>query len=55
MPTNFIYTGIQVSDLDKSIQFYTKALDMKLLFKTKIKETGGKGGVVKIKGLEANS
>ncbi len=38
----FIYTGILVSNLEKSIRFYTKELGMKLLFKTKIKETGGK-------------
>ena len=38
----FTYTGIMVSNIEKSIQFYTKELGMKLLFKTKIKETGGK-------------
>ncbi|MDG6906178.1 MAG: VOC family protein [Nitrososphaerota archaeon] len=38
----FIYTGIHVTNLEKSIRFYTKELGMKLLFKTKIKETGGK-------------
>jgi lactoylglutathione lyase len=38
----FIYTGIHVSDLDRSIKFYTKELKMKLLFKAEIKETGGK-------------
>ena len=38
----FIYTGIHVTNLERSIQFYTKELGMKLLFKTKIKETGGK-------------
>jgi lactoylglutathione lyase len=37
----FIYTGIHVSDLEKSITFYRNVLGMKLLFKTKIKETGG--------------
>ncbi len=39
--TKFIYTGIHVSDLDRSIKFYTKELKMKLLFRAKIKETGG--------------
>lgn len=38
----FIYTGIHVSNLERSIRFYTKELEMKLMFKTKIKETGGK-------------
>jgi len=38
----FIYTGIHVSNLEKSIQFYTKSLGMKLLFKTYIRETGGR-------------
>jgi len=37
----FIYTGIHVSDLDRSIEFYRKKLKMKLLFRAKIKETGG--------------
>lgn len=41
MAAKFIYTGIHVSDLEKSIAFYRKALGMKLLFRTKIKETGG--------------
>ena len=40
--TEFIYTGILVSDLEESIRFYTKTLGMRLLFKTPIKETGGK-------------
>jgi len=38
----FLYTGIHVSNLEKSITFYTKSLGMKLLFTTEIKETGGK-------------
>jgi lactoylglutathione lyase len=37
----FIYTGIHVSNLEKSIAFYRRVLGMKLLFKTKIEETGG--------------
>jgi catechol 2,3-dioxygenase-like lactoylglutathione lyase family enzyme len=37
----FIYTGIHVSNLESSIRFYRKELGMKLLFRTKIKETGG--------------
>ena len=39
----FIYTGIHISDLDRAIEFYTKELGMKLLFKSRtIKETGGR-------------
>ena len=37
----FFYTGIHVSDLDRSIDFYTKELGMKLLFRGPIEETGG--------------
>jgi lactoylglutathione lyase len=40
--SKFIYTGIQVSNLERSISFYRKSLGMKLLFKTSIKETGGR-------------
>jgi catechol 2,3-dioxygenase-like lactoylglutathione lyase family enzyme len=39
--TKFYYTGVLVENLDKSILFYTKHLQMKLIFRTKIKETGG--------------
>jgi len=42
LPVKFIYTGIHVTNLEKSIAFYTKALGMKLLFTTRIKETGGR-------------
>jgi lactoylglutathione lyase len=40
--SKFIYTGIHVSNLERSIAFYRRALGMKLLFKTTIKETGGR-------------
>jgi len=40
--TEFIYTGILVSNIERSIRFYTRELGMKLLFKTRIKETGGR-------------
>ncbi len=46
----FIYTGIHVSDLDRSIRFYTKELKMKLLFSAEIKETGGKVAWLKSEG-----
>lgn len=42
MQAKFIYTGIHVTDLEKSIDFYRKTLGMRLLFKTRIKETGGR-------------
>jgi catechol 2,3-dioxygenase-like lactoylglutathione lyase family enzyme len=42
MRSKFIYTGIHVSNLDRSILFYKKSLGMKLLFKTTIRETGGR-------------
>jgi catechol 2,3-dioxygenase-like lactoylglutathione lyase family enzyme len=42
LPAKFIYTGIHVSNFKKSIAFYTKTLGMKLLFETRIKETGGR-------------
>jgi len=38
----FIYTGILVSNLERSISFYKKTLGMRLLFKMTIKETGGR-------------
>lgn len=38
----FLYTGIHVSNIERSIKFYTKELGMKLMFKAKIKETGGR-------------
>ena len=41
MRSRFIYTGIHVSNLEKSIAFYRKVFGMRLLFKTRIKETGG--------------
>jgi lactoylglutathione lyase len=49
-PMKFIYTGIHVSDLDRSIDFYTKELRMKLLFRSRIKETGGEVAWLKSKG-----
>lgn len=42
LPAKFIYTGIHVSDFEKSITFYKKELGMRLLFRTRIKETGGR-------------
>jgi lactoylglutathione lyase len=50
LPAKFIYTGIHVSNLKKSIAFYTKALGMKLLFETRIKEMGGRVAWLRSKG-----
>lgn len=52
MPRNskFIYTGIIVSDIERSIEFYISQLGMKLLFKTDIAETGGKVAWLKTPG-----
>lgn len=49
-PLKFIYTGIHVSNLDRSIRFYTKELKMSLLFRAKIRETGGEVAWLKSKG-----
>jgi lactoylglutathione lyase len=49
MSRGFIYTGIHVSNIERSIAFYTKTLGMRLLFKTKIKETKGKVAWLKSK------
>lgn len=46
----FLYTGIHVSNLEKSIVFYTKSLGMSLLLKTEIKETSGKVAWLRSKG-----
>lgn len=37
----FVYTGIGVRDLDRSIDFYTKKMGMRLLGRHRIKETDG--------------
>ena len=41
MKAKLIYTGIRVKDLDKSIEFYTKVLGMKLTGRSKIEASGG--------------
>ena len=46
----FIYTGIHVSNLERAIRFYTEQLGMKLLFKARIKETGGRVAWLRSKG-----
>jgi catechol 2,3-dioxygenase-like lactoylglutathione lyase family enzyme len=39
--TEFVYTGIRVKDIEKSLDFYTRLLGMKVKRRARIKETGG--------------
>lgn len=48
--STFIYTGIHVSNLERAISFYTTTLGMQLLFKARIKETGGKVAWLRTRG-----
>jgi lactoylglutathione lyase len=41
MKTKFAYVGIRVTDLQKSIDFYTKLLGMKITNRGKIEQTRG--------------
>ncbi len=41
MKTKFVYTGIRVTDLEKSIAFYTKVMGMSVVERQKIKEASG--------------
>jgi lactoylglutathione lyase len=41
MKTKFYYVGIRVTDVQKSIDFYTKLLGMKLINRGKIEQTKG--------------
>lgn len=50
MRSKFIYTGILVKNLDRAVGFYTKQLGMRLLFRSKIKETGGEVAWLKTRG-----
>jgi len=43
----FRYTGIRVRDLDRSIDFYTNVLGMRVTWRMKIRETGGEIAVLK--------
>jgi lactoylglutathione lyase len=46
MKTKFAYTGIRVKDLEKSLEFYTKVLGMRVVSRTKIE--AAKGEVVNL-------
>ena len=50
MPAKFSNTGVIVSDFEKSIAFYRKALGMKVILKESVKETGGHVAWLKSKG-----
>ena len=50
LPAKFIYTGVHVTDFERTIAFYRKVLGMRLLFRTKIKETGGRVAWLRSKG-----
>jgi lactoylglutathione lyase len=41
MKSKFTYVGIRVTDLERSIDFYTKTLDMKVTGRGKIEQTKG--------------
>jgi len=46
MKTKFTYVGIRVKDLEKSIDFYTKILGMKVINRGKIELTKGENAVL---------
>jgi lactoylglutathione lyase len=48
LKTKFTYVGIRVKDLDKSIDFYTKLLGMRMKGRNKMEKT--KGEVVSLQG-----
>ena len=41
VPLSFTYTGIRVRDLERSIDFYTKVLGMRLVFRMNLRKTRG--------------
>ena len=41
LKTKFIYTGIRVKDLDKSVDFYSRLLAMKMVGRSEIPAAGG--------------
>jgi len=48
MKTEFVYVGIRVKDLQKSIDFYTKLLGMRVVGRHKFEKTGGE--IVNLRG-----
>ena len=43
----FTYTGIRVKDMDRSVDFYTGVLGMKVQFRMKLKKTHGEFALLK--------
>jgi len=43
----FTYTGIRVRDMERSIDFYTEVMGMGLLFRERMKATGGEFAYLK--------
>jgi lactoylglutathione lyase len=43
----FRYTGIRVRDMERSIDFYTRVMGMRVTFRFNIRETGGRIAVLK--------
>jgi len=41
MKAKFAYVGIRVKDFERSVDFYTKLLGMKVVSRSRIEETGG--------------
>ena len=52
MKTKFTYVGIRVKDMQKSIDFYSKLLGMKVVYKHQIEET--KGMIVNLESEKGN-
>ena len=48
----FVYTGVEVKDMDRSIKFYTEGLRMELLDRHPIPATGGEVAALKSPGSE---
>jgi lactoylglutathione lyase len=52
MKSQFVYSGIRVANMERSLEFYTKLLGMKLISRTKIPETKGEIANLKSKGSD---
>ncbi len=50
MDLTFIYTGIRTEDLDRSVEFYTQVMGMRVLNRIKAPEHKGEFAVLKSKG-----
>jgi lactoylglutathione lyase len=48
----FTYTGVEVRDMDRSIEFYHDVIGMEFLGRKKIEATGGEVAALKTPGLE---